>query len=67
MISFKNVLRSKKLSSGKYPIYLRISKDRKSIFFRTPYTAEAKEWDSKKGIFKQNATNYLNKTGYYLS
>nr|WP_321485533.1 site-specific integrase [uncultured Draconibacterium sp.] len=61
MISFKNVLRSKKLSYGKYPIYLRISKDRKSIFFRTPYTAEAKEWDSKKGIFKQNATNYLNK------
>ncbi len=61
MISFKNVLRSKKLSYGKYPIYLRISKDRKSIFFRTPYTAEAKEWDSKKGIFKQNVTNYLNK------
>lgn len=66
MISFKNVLRNKKLSYGKYPIYLRISKDRKSIFFRTPYTAEAKEWDSKKGIFKQNATNYLNKNRVLL-
>ena len=66
MISFKNVLRNKKLSYGKYPIYLRISKDRKSIFFRTPYTAETKEWDSKKGIFNQNATNYLNKNRVLL-
>lgn len=66
MISFKNVLRNKKLSYGKYPIYLRISKDRKSIFFRTPYTADTKEWDSKKGIFNQNAANYLNKNRVLL-
>ena len=66
MISFKAVLRKRKLSTGKYPIYLRISKDRKSIFFRTPYTAEIKEWDAKKGAFNQNSTNYLNKNRLLL-
>jgi len=66
MISFKAVLRKKKLSTGKYPIYLRISKDRNSIFFRTPYTAETREWNAKKGLFNQNSTNYLNKNRLLL-
>ena len=66
MISFKAVLRKKKLSTGKYPVYLRISMDRKSIFFRTPYTAEIKEWDTKKGAFNHNSTNYLNKNRLLL-
>jgi len=66
MISFKAVLRKKKLSTGKFPIYLRISKDRRSIFFRTPYTAETKQWNPKKGMFNQHATNYLNKNRLLL-
>ncbi|KAB2853055.1 MAG: hypothetical protein F9K42_01100 [Ignavibacterium sp.] len=43
MISIKTVLKKKKLSTGKYPVYLRITKDRKTIFFRTPYTSLEKE------------------------
>jgi site-specific recombinase XerD len=66
MISFKTVLRKKKLSIGKYPIYLRITKDRKSIFFRTPYTSEEREWDSIQGKFNSNATHYLNKNRLLL-
>jgi hypothetical protein len=61
MISIKVVLRKKKLSSGKYPIYLRITKERKSIFFRTPYISEEKEWDNKQGKFSKYASDYLNK------
>jgi len=61
MISIKTVLRKKKLSTGKYPVYLRITKDRESIFFRTPYTALEREWDKKQGKFNKNATDYLRK------
>ncbi len=66
MISFKTVLRKKKLSTGKYPIYLRITKERKSIFFRTPYTSLEKEWDSKQGKFNKHAMNFLNKNRLLL-
>lgn len=66
MISIKTVLRKKKLSSGKYPIFLRITKDRKSIFFRTPYSADLNEWDSRQGKFTDNATDYLNKNRLLL-
>lgn len=66
MISFKTVLRKKKLSIGKYPIYLRITKDRKSIFFRTPYTSLDKEWDEKQGKFNKHASDYLTKNRLLL-
>lgn len=66
MISFKTVLRKRKLSTGKYPIYLRITKERKSIFFRTPYTSLEKEWDSKQGKFNKHAMNFLNKNRLLL-
>lgn len=61
MISIKTVLRKKKLSIDKYPIYLRITQHRKSIFFRTPYTSVEDEWDSKQGKFNKNATDFLKK------
>jgi site-specific recombinase XerD len=66
MISIKTVLRKKKLSNDKYPIYLRITKERKSIFFRTPYTSLENEWDSKQGKFNKNASNYLLKNKLLL-
>jgi site-specific recombinase XerD len=66
MISFKTVLRKKKLLIGKYPIYLRITKDRKSIFFRTPYTSVEKEWDSNQGKFNKQSTNFLEKNRLLL-
>jgi integrase len=66
MISFKTVLRKKKLSTGKYPIYLRITQDRKSIFFRTPYTSIEREWDGKQGKFNKNASDFLQKNRILL-
>lgn len=66
MISFKTVLRKKKLDTNKYPIYLRITKDRKTIFFRTPYTSLETEWDKKQGKFNKNSTDYLNKNRLLL-
>jgi site-specific recombinase XerD len=66
MVSIKIVLRKKKLSNGKYPIFLRVTRDRKSIFFRTPYISEIKEWNSKQGKFNNNAVDYLNKNRLLL-
>ncbi len=66
MISFKTVLKKKKLSSGKYPVYLRITKDRKSVFFRTPYTSLEKEWDGKQGKFNKHSPDYLKKNRLLL-
>lgn len=66
MISFKTVLRKKKLSTGKYPVYLRITKDRRTIFFRTPYTSSEKEWDEKQGKFTKHASDYLSKNRLLL-
>jgi integrase len=66
MISIKTVLRKKKLSDDKYPIYLRITKERKSIFFRTPYTSLENEWDNKQGKFNKKANNYLLKNKLLL-
>ena len=66
MISIKTVLRKKKLSTGKYPVYLRITKDRKSIFFRTPYTALENEWDTKQGKFNKYASDYLKRNRLLL-
>ena len=66
MISFKTVLRKKKLSTGRYPIYLRITKDRKSIFFRTPYTSTEDEWDSKQGKFNKQSSYFLEKNRLLL-
>ncbi len=66
MISIKTVLRKRKLSDDKYPIYLRITKERKSIFFRTPYSSQENEWDNKQGKFNKNANNYLLKNKLLL-
>ena len=70
MASLKTVLRKKKLSNGKYPIALRITKDRKSKFFRTPFEVNLNEWDSKLGRFsnKSNQIDCLEKwkTELYL-
>jgi site-specific recombinase XerD len=66
MISFKIVLRKKKLSTGRYPIYLRITKDRKSIFFRTPYTSTEEEWDLKQGKFNKQSSHFLEKNRLLL-
>jgi len=59
MASLKSVLRKTQLKNGKYPIALRVTKDRKSKFFKTPFESTINEWDSKKGRFNKRFTNYL--------
>lgn len=66
MISVKTVLKKKKLLTGKYPIFLRITMNRKSVFFRTPYTSFEKEWDSNQGMFNVKATDHLQKNRLLL-
>lgn len=45
---------------------MRITKERKSIFFRTPYTSLESEWNSKQGKFNKNASSYLQKNKLLL-
>ena len=66
MISIKTVLKKKKLLTGKYPIFLRITMNRKSIYFRTPYTSFEKEWDANQGMFNVKATDHLHKNRLLL-
>jgi len=35
--------------------------NRKSIFFRTPYTSFENEWDANQGMFTTKATDHLHK------
>lgn len=58
MASVKTVLRKTRLSNGKYPICLRITKDRKSKFFKTIFDCNEKEWESKSGRFNKKNSNY---------
>ncbi|MGB8704787.1 MAG: site-specific integrase [Gillisia sp.] len=59
MASIKTVLRKKKLSNGKFPISLRVTKDRKSKFFSTPFETGVDEWDSKIGRFNKKHSQQL--------
>ncbi|SHF67713.1 Site-specific recombinase XerD [Salegentibacter echinorum] len=59
MINTKIVIRKKRLSNGQFPIYFRITKDRKTKFFKTLFNAFEKEWDSSSGKFKKSNSNYL--------
>lgn len=59
MISIQTVIRKKKLSNGKFPIYLRITKNRKSKFFKTIYNTNLKEWNNRTGEFNNYNENYL--------
>ncbi|RXG24288.1 site-specific integrase [Leeuwenhoekiella aequorea] len=59
MASLKTVLRKTQLKNDKYPIALRVTKDRKSKFFKTPFEATINEWDSKKGRFNNRFSNSL--------
>ena len=59
MTSIKTVLRQTELANNKYPISLRVTKDRKSKFFNTIYRALNNEWDAKTGRFNKNNFNYI--------
>ena len=61
MITIKAILRKKKLANNKFPIVLRITKNRRSKIFKTPYSVQISEWNSKKGEFKKQNSNYIQK------
>ena len=58
MVSIKTVLKKKKLKNSKYPVNLRVTKEGKSKFFKTPFEATVNEWDSKKGRFNSRLANH---------
>ena len=59
MINVKTVLRKRKLSTGAFPICLRITKDRQTKYFKTLFNATEIEWDAQAGKFNKRNQNYL--------
>ena len=59
MITIKIVQRKKKLSDGLYPIFLRITKDRQSKFYKTPFSSTISEWTSSTGTFNKKKHNHF--------
>lgn len=57
MATVKTVLRKTKLADGRYPIALRVSKDRNSKFFQTIFRAFPNEWNQKTGSFTAKNSN----------
>ncbi len=54
MASIKLILKKKALSDGTFPIFLRVTKDRKHKHYKTLYNANIEEWNHKSGQFKNN-------------
>ncbi|QLE00952.1 site-specific integrase [Galbibacter sp. BG1] len=59
MASIKVILRKKQLSDGTYPVCLRVTKYRKSKYFKTIYNTLPKHWDESVGIFNKSYPNYI--------
>ena len=57
--SIKIVCKKNALADGKFPIYLRITINRKSKFYKTPYSCDLREWNDAKGEFNSKNKNYL--------
>ncbi|WP_423820196.1 site-specific integrase [Salinimicrobium sp. TIG7-5_MAKvit] len=59
MINVRIVLRKKMLSTGEFPVCLRVTKDRKTKYFKTIFNATEDEWNSATGKFSKRNNNYL--------
>lgn len=57
--SIKTVCKKNSLQDGLYPIYLRVTIDRKSKFYSTPYKCTLKEWNENSGEFNSKFRNHL--------
>lgn len=57
--SVKIILRKSKLNDGSYPVNLRITINRKSKFYKTPYNALPKFWNEKISEFTSKYANFL--------
>lgn len=64
MATFKIVQKEKMLSSGLYPIYLRVTKDRKRKYISTGISCDKSQWNPVKECFRKNYIDYeqLNNT-----
>ena len=54
------VCKKKVLKTGLFPIYLRVTIDRKSSFYSTPFSCNLSEWNDAQGEFTTKFRNYLN-------
>jgi len=62
MSSIKVVLRKKVLANGSFPIFLRVTKNRRTKYYRTPLDATLGEWNEDTGAFedkRQSVKNFL--------
>ena len=57
-VSFHLYLKNKKRKNGEFPIYLRITKDRKHKYMSTGITVLEKHWNSDKEEVRKNHGNY---------
>lgn len=57
--SIKLILKKTKLSNGTSPINLRVTINRKSKFYKTPYNAIPKTWNENSSEFTSKFPNYL--------
>lgn len=66
--STKIICKKNQLKNGLYPIYLRVTINRKSKFYSTPFCCKLSEWDENQGEFKSKYTNAqsFNKTLWVL-
>ena len=55
--SIKIICKKTPLKNGLFPIYLRITINRKSKFYSTPFICNLCEWDDKQGEFKSKYRN----------
>jgi integrase/recombinase XerD len=66
MANVKLVLRKKLNKEGKYPLALRITKDRKTSFIHLGYNLDEDEWDDTKQRVKKSHPNSVRLNNYIL-
>ncbi|WP_243870396.1 site-specific integrase [Salegentibacter sp. BDJ18] len=59
MINLKIVLKKKLLSDGKYPVCLRVTKERQCRHYKTPFSAKMDEWIEPTGVFNKKHSNHV--------
>ena len=58
MINIKIIQRTKVLSNGLFPIYLRVTKDRKTKFISLKLSCEKSQWNELKSEFRKGVKHY---------
>lgn len=59
MTSIKTVIRKKPLADGRFPVYIRVTKNRQSKYFKTIFSVRPNQWNSSEGCFNSKHENYL--------